>query len=433
MEYAIIGICVVAVMAVCVLLFCRARHRKGGAVSLENTPETVRAADCSDIVVDDESEKFEIPVEILPEGMLPDKNQLSEIVDSKVLTYVSNLVPALGQVGNASHNVARAVKSGDEVVYRAIIPAGAKLADSKAMTGAVRGYYHGTNGIGGHANFVRVKAQKGMEVVTNSSAAIMGVASMVVGQYYMAQIHTELEGIGENISQILDFQENEYKSRVFSLITHVRRIAEFQVEILENNELRLSKISQLDSLEEECTKLLGQTNLTLEKYTEEKDSDYGKYEKKLKKAHHWYLYQKSLLSILYRISELRYTLHLGAVSREQCTALLPTYTKQVESIQGRLTNWHQKTMERLKIDPQKIRRKREGFDLAIHSIPGVFNHSLRFKSINKNTVSMITEQASGYETGYHRDMTDLYAEDVQLIATNGKIYYLPKNNETYRV
>ena len=46
---------------------------------------------------------------------------------------------------------------------------------------------------------------------------------------------------------------------------------------------------------------------------------------------------------------------------------------------------------------------------------------------------MITEQASGYETGYHRDMTDLYAEDVQLIATNGKIYYLPKNNETYRV
>ena len=64
MEYAIIGICVVAVMAVCVLLFCRAWHRKGGAVSLENTPETVRAADCSDIVVDDESEKFEIPVEV---------------------------------------------------------------------------------------------------------------------------------------------------------------------------------------------------------------------------------------------------------------------------------------------------------------------------------------------------------------------------------
>ena len=54
-----------------------------------------------------------------------------------------------------------------------------------------------------------------------------------------------------------DFQDNEYRSRVFSLVSHVKRIAEFQGEILENEELRLSKIAQLDSLEEECTQLLG--------------------------------------------------------------------------------------------------------------------------------------------------------------------------------
>lgn len=102
----------------------------------------------------------------------------------------------------------------------------------------------------------------------------MGVASMIVGQYYMAQINSQLEKIGGEISQIIDFQNNEYQSRVISLVAHVKEIADFQTDILENSELRLSKISQLDNLEEECTKLLGQANLTLSGYTNKTDLNY---------------------------------------------------------------------------------------------------------------------------------------------------------------
>lgn len=47
------------------------------------------------------------------------------------------------------------------------------------------------------------------------------------------------------------------------MVANVKKIADFEAEILENEELRLSKISQLDSLEEECTQLLGQANLIL--------------------------------------------------------------------------------------------------------------------------------------------------------------------------
>jgi len=39
---------------------------------------------------------------------------------------------------------------------------------------------------------------------------------------------------------------------------------------------------------------------------------------------------------------------------------------------------------------------------------------------------MITTQASGHEA-HHQDTTDLYAEDVQLIAKDGKVYYLPES------
>ena len=216
---------------------------------------------------------------------------------------------------------------------------------------------------------------------SNAASAAMGVASMVVGQYYMDQINSKLELIEDGINKISNFQNNEYRSKVFSLVAHIKKIADYQIEILENDELRIAKITQLDNLEEECTQLLGQANLTLTDFTQKTDLDYASYEKELTEANKWYLYQKSLLEVLYRISDLRYTLHLGAVSREYCTTLLPTYTHQVEETMQRLADWHQATTERLKIDTSEIRRKRDGLDGAIHFLPGLFNDKLNFRAI----------------------------------------------------
>ena len=253
----------------------------------------------------------------------------------------------------------------------------------------------------------------------------MGVASMIVGQYYMTQINAELGVISDGISQIQNFQDNEYRSRVFSLVAHVKKIADFQTEILENDELRLSKIAQLDSLEEECTKLLGQANLTLAGFAKKSGLNYDGYEKALGNAQNWFMYQQSLLEILYKISDLRYTLHLGTVSREQCMALLPTYSKQVSDTQTRLTAWHEGTADRLGIEADESRRKRAGFDGVIHFIPGLFNDNLNFRGIEEKTASMITAQKAGHVCTHKIDKSELYAEDVQLISKDGKIYYLP--------
>lgn len=250
---------------------------------------------------------------------------------------------------------------------------------------------------------------------------------MVVGQYYMTQINAELGVISEGISKISDFQDNEYRSRVFSLVTHVKKIADFQVEILENNELRLSKIAQLDSLEEESTQLLAQANLTLAGYTKKKDLDYTAYEKDLKEIQKWYMYQKSLIEVLYKISELRYAIHLGRVSREQCVALLPTYTQQVIDTKEKLTNWHKDTTNRLKIDTEEGRRKRNGFDGALHFIPSLLKDELKYKVVSQDTVNMIASQSTVHKEIHYCDTSDLYAEDVQLIAKDGKIYYLPES------
>lgn len=421
MEYIVIGLCVVAVVVIGRIVFMKKKTETTSQLT------TKKMATSSGIIQkEDDSKELVIQMEMLPVEAIPDENKLVEITDSKVLAHVNNLVPGLAQAGNAANNAVQAVQTNGEVLYRAIIPAGAKLTDSRTMENAVRGIYHGADGIKGHANLVAVEAQNGAAVVANTAAAAMGVASMVVGQYYMTQINAELGEIKDGISKIADFQDNEYRSKVFSLIAHVKKISDFQAEILENSELRMSKISQLDSLEEECTQLLGQANLTLVGYTQKKDLDYAAYEKELRDAQNWYMYQKSLLDVLYKISDLRYTLHLGAVSRAQCVALLPTYTQQVADTQGRLSTWHKETAKRLTISAEDGKRKRTGFDGVVHFIPGLFNEEFNFRAIEKSIASMITTQASGYEI-HHQDTTTLYGEAVQLIAKDGKIYYLPES------
>lgn len=430
MEYIGIVICVAAVIAVGVILYMKFKKQNDMPSDVSGKTNLVTAKDKNDLVGVDTSSELIIQMELLPAEAIKDETKLVEITDKKVLAHVNNLVLGLAQAGNAANNAAQAVQAvNGEVLYRAVIPAGAKLTNSKVMKGAVRGIYHGADGIKGHANLVAVEAQKGTAVVANTAAAAMGVASMVVGQYYMTQINAELGEISDGISQIQDFQDNEYRSRVFSLVAHVKKIADFQTEILENDELRLSKIAQLDSLEEECTQLLGQANLTLAGFAKKTGLDYEAYEKALGNAQNWFMYQKSLLDVLYKISDLRYTLHLGAVSREQCVALLPTYTKQVSDTQERLTAWHEGTTQRLGIKTDENRRKRVGFDSVIHFMLGLFNDDFNFRSIEKKTAKMITVQASGHESLHVVDTSELYAEDVQLISKDGKIYYLPESKE----
>lgn len=417
MEYIGIGIAVAVIITAGIIIYSILKKR-----------EVIPSGDRE--VIPSGDNELNILIEMLSAEAIDDDTKLVEITDSKVLAHVNNLVPGFVKVGNAVNNVAQAVQATNGgVLYRAVIPAGAKLTNSKALEGAVRGIYHGADGIKGHANFMAAEAQKATAAVANTVATAMGVASMVVGQYYMTQINAELGEISDGISQIRDFQDNEYRSRVFSLVAHVKKIADFQTEILEKDELRLSKIAQLDSLEEECTQLLGQANLTLEGFAKKTGLDYEAYKKALGNAQNWFMYQKSLLDVLYKISDLRYTLHLGAVSREQCVALLPTYTKQVSDTQERLTAWHDGTTQRLGIEIDKLRRKRAGFDSVIHRIPGIFNDDSKFRSIEKETATMISAQASGREVLPTSDTSELYAEDVQLISKNGKLYYLPENKD----
>lgn len=325
MVYIYIGICIVLIIAIYIFIVFKKNRLSIENFNIEKRKDTrhLRKKSSNDLV---------IKIETLPIEAIKDENDLIEITDNKVLARVNNLIPGLIQTGNTANNLILAAQATkNEVLYRAIIPAGTKLANSNTMNGAVRGFINGSKGIQEHANFVAVEVNNGAIPITpNSLVAAMSVASIIVGQYYMTQINSELKIISNGISQLQNFQNNEYRSRVLSLVTHVKKIADFQTEILENDELRLSKILQLDSLEEECTQLLGQANLTLIDFTKKSKLKYKEYENILGSVQEWFMYQKSLLDILCKISDLRYTLYLGVVSREQCIAILPIYSNMYQ-------------------------------------------------------------------------------------------------------
>lgn len=350
-----------------------------------------------------------------------DTNLLAEITDNKLLAHVNNLVPELAQIGNTANN---AVKAASNTLYQAIIPAGTKLTESNNMQNAFRGIYHGSKGIKGHADLVQVNQTN--TAITNTVSTGIGVTSMIVGQYYMAQINSEIAKINEELSKISNFQDNEYKGKILAIIIQIKRISTFQSEILENKQLRDLDIDKLNVLEQSCTELLGQANCAIKDFTTKNDLDYKEYCEELSNIHTWYGYQKTLLELLYKITELKNVLYLGTMSKEQAQLVLEAYTKQVAEVNSLLYAWHEENAIRLGIDVETSRRKRKGFDGAIHWLPGLFNDELNFSTISENTKIMIEEQTKNNKFTPEYKSTDLFNKDVKLISKDGKIYYLPQ-------
>ena len=403
---------IVVVLATATIVFAMNKNKQKNTL-LDNGKETT--------VVSMEVENLPIKFEMLPVESTVDESKLVEITDEKVLARIIDVVPEMARVGVSIGDVA---KNNGQVLYQAVIPAGAKLVGSKEMPGAVRGLYRGTSGIKGHANLVEVNNTA--NVIQNVTSATMNVASMVVGQYYMSQINSQLEDITKKISCVTNFQDNEFMSKVFALVSQIKIISEFQVEIIDNSELRSSELSKLSNLEHECIELLGQANKTISDYTTNKTETYEDYQSAFVEIQKWTVYQRSLLEVLYKVSELRFALYLGKVSIQYCISLLDTYSEQTEKVCSLLSMWHQQQLKNYDVHLAASNRKRDGLDGIVHKIPALFNKEHSYKPISKDVVVTIENQMQEFKKPKASIQSALTENDVKIIAKNGKLYYLPE-------
>lgn len=416
MEY-IIGL--VLLIAICAAVFWHTNKAEKPSPEADEM-QTSELQPATMTEVQQNTNQLMIRLEQVSLEEIKDADKLIEIKDEKLLARIDNLIPGLLQAGNAANN---AIQANGELLYQAIIPTGAKLANSRDMEGAVRGFYHGADGINGHANLVAF--DNTASVATNITSSVMGLASMVVGQYYMAQISSDLYKIDKGLNRISNFQDQEYKGKVFALVAHIQQVAHFQVEILENEELRMSEIDNLNRWKKDCEQLLAQACHTVEGFTENQNLKYEEYEKLLPEIEKWYSYQKILFEVLIHIAELKHALHLGFVSFEQCSATVITYGNKVTQTKEKLEKWHYAQADRLHIDVEHGMRKRVGFDSFIHLIPSWINEDNKFRPIAQSAVKQIQSQTSASNHVRSVDTVDLFQEDVRIIGKEGKLYYLP--------
>jgi len=417
----------IALVIIATLIF-RKRAKKGNESALSEDTNTSLISSTKGTLAQNGQRDLIVKFEDLPALTKTEEAALVEIKDQKLLARIDSAIPGtLQAVANAGavNQYQQAVQNAGQL-YQAIIPQGAVLSDSKAMQGAVRGLYHGADGIKGHANLVAVDGNMGGNLAAiNVANAAMGVASMVVGQYYMTQINDQLGEINGELNKIGAFQDKEYESKIYALVAEVQKCSQFQVEIIENEELRRRELDHLMTLEHECSQLLGQANLTLKEYENKRGLDYASYEKQVKEAQTWYQYQQILLEVMFKIEELTYTLNLGQVSKENCFSKFLPYAKQADEALKSLKAWHKETGVALEIDLDANRRRRQGVEGFFMNIPALFNDNLHYKSVSESTASMISKQSERQQI-VQQDESDLFAEDVRLVAKDGKLFYLPE-------
>ena len=421
-------IIIVILLAASALVFFMLKKRKNSEAN-----SLLTQTDKTSMISRQKQYEMRVKFEDLPSLTEQEEAQLVEIKDNTLLARIDNVIPGtLQTLANSA-----AIKASQEAVknqgqlYQLVMPKGAELYKSKDMTGAVRAIYKlpGHDGIAGQPNLVPVNNNAATSLANLASVnSIMAIASMVVGQYYMSQINSQLDGISSGIEKIADFQQNEIKSKVYALVAEVQKASTFQVETIENDELRNRELSHLKSLEHECAQLLGQANLSIQGISDNRNIDYKEYEKLITEAETWFQYQQILLDVMYKIADLTYVLNLGAISKENSYALYQPYATQSEGTLKKLKNWHSDNVERLKIDVTKNRRKRQGVEGFFMGALGLINDDFNYKKISQGMVNLLESQIEGGIVLKPSDETDLFQEDVRLIAKEGKLFYLPDNS-----
>jgi hypothetical protein len=369
-----------------------------------------------------------ISVEQLPATVNYDERSLVEITDHAVIARISEAVPAAAEVV-ARTLTNKAIKSVE--LYKAIIPSGTTLLNSKQMEGAARGMYSGAKGIRGHANLVKVDPTRMSKVsrVATGVSNVISVGSLVVGQYYMSVINAKLESMSKGINKVSDFQDREFKSRTLSLLYRVGEISQFSSDILENDGVRTVKLNALEDLKGVATELLGNVNIAISDIAKKNTNpNLQEYQRIVNDFCVLDEYQKILLSVLEEICNLTYLLWKGEISSDMSYSLFNKLLEQSTQTRNVLKQWHNKQAKALGIDLSKNRiSKSKVEDIIFSEIPALINDKWKnrwnFNELKPALKRKINAQTKTALTA-SRKPEELYDGDVEIVIKDGKYYYL---------
>lgn len=366
--------------------------------------------------------------------------RLVEIKDGELIGAIDSVAAVAfhsSVSADAAEKAADAVRSMGEVATADVDFS--KLDKSREVADALRGSVHEGGRYAKSANWKPVDTQQLGDEVSASFKdvqainAAMGVASIVVGQYYMAQINSRIESIERGISTITSLLERKYKSEVLALVTAVKRASDFSYETLASDELRNRELIKLDSLEHKCAELIAQTNLAImetKKNAFEGKLDYEKYEGTVKEIQEHLSYRRLLMGTMQQIAELTHALNLGARSRKNCYAECRQYAQQSEEVREALDRWHKCIADKLNLDFMHHRKEHRGLMKALTAPKNFLRDSLWYTYTNEETTRMANDQIYGPIGMNPIPEIELFEEEVVVLNNaNGTFYVLPAGFE----
>lgn len=366
-------------------------------------------------------------IESLPTDINLDEKSIHEILDQNVVAKLDSLVPQIlnnfnNQLKNKSiEELSNLVKEGN--IYQVIIPNGAKLYDSKEVLGAFRGGYTINNRLAGQANLVPVDVNS-LKVLPNTVADVMNISSIVVGQYYMAQIDSKMAEMQDGIDKIYDFQQTEFKARIIALIGKVGRISKFNIEIIENDELRKRSLDDLSRYRDDAVELLQQVNLTIENIVSKgHNNEFDKYKESIEEVDKLISFQQYLLSILEEIGRLIYLLNKGTVSSDHCYSLYNIYIEQSTDARNLLNQWHDESIKTFALDLDNKRYAKQGWEGLLFEIPGMIVNDWKYNEIPDTVITQMYKQLDN-SLEIKNTTENLLEKETKIISKDGKYYYL---------
>jgi len=400
------------------------RNKKRKAKELDNSEIVVEQATDSQ-VLSTQNTVFSIVLEQLPTNYILDDSNLVEMTDSDILERINCLNPSAESEISIGQIIKKDQALNDEVIYRVVLKRGDKIEENNKETKEKKPVKIRPNGISQSTKLIKVA-----QGIDNSALAIsvgsslLGIASLVVGQYYMKRVDAQLSSINLNLSKVIDFLDIEYRSEVASLMESVHNISKFQFSSVDNRELRRHELNNIQELRKDCQKLLFQAETTLEKMTSKTYSNFDNYESTVKEIDNWNQYQMILIKLLYEINILDFTFNLGIKPKEQCFGSFSKHTEKTKELHDQLNEWHEKQCKVLGIDLNECRRKHTGVLKLLNKPIGAINDKWNYKKIDEKTIQMIKDQtAKVSEITYSSE--NLFDDDVVIIAKKGKYYYLP--------
>ncbi len=424
MNTVLLVICIFIGILICVMsgviIYCLT-SQKGTIV---DTPVKSSVAASTPVIVnnvlpaEENSVIPNIPIERISALTESEEKEMYEITDEGIKQRVLQIVPEATKIlGNAS--IATMANSTGPL-YQAIIPAGTTLVESRNIPGAFRGYVMENGRILKQADLL--ESTVGKQIATIGLVnVIVGVTSVVVGQYYMSCISSDLKEINKQINEISQFQDEEYRSKVIALGMEIQHMSNFQLEIFDKPEILNRELDHLRRLGYECSQLLEQANLRLSRISDRylNSKDYDTYRNLISNAIVWRDYQEILLKLLCKISEMIYALYQGTASVDYCGSIFEPHRKQTSLVSVKFDKWQENSAKIFGIDYGKGRRKRNGILWRIGSL--LFD-DIDYQKIDEKTMNEIKRiREKSNEVGRF----DLYSQDVRIIVQGNRMYYLP--------